>query len=80
MSSLEDQFISDVKSCYSNVQTELNHLENLTRKPNVTVDEIEAKARKLEQQLKFLFEDIDRYRVKKDAQLRQATQARVPER
>jgi hypothetical protein len=62
------------------IESEASILESISRDPKVTIEDIEAKANSVKEELEFLHETIHRYRVKKEAKLHQSEQAQVPER
>ena len=75
MPTLEEEVMSQIKGLSIIIRTEAMHLEDKTRKPNLTVEEIEEQLGVISEHIGFLNDDIERYRVKKDAQ-HQATQVR----
>lgn len=74
MPTLEEQIMTEVKGQCIIIRTEAMHLEDKTRNPELTVEDIGEQLGVISELIGFLNEDIERYRVKKAAQLRQTTQ------
>ena len=74
MPTLEEEIMTEIKGQCILIRTEAMHLEDKTRNPDLTVEDIEEQLGMISELIGFLNEDIERYRVKKAAQLRQTTQ------
>ena len=73
MRTLEKQIMNQIKGYCTLIRTDAMHLEDKTRNPDLTVEDIEEPLGLLSELIGFLNEDIERYRVKKAAQLRRTT-------
>ena len=73
MPTLEEKIMAQIKGYCTLITTDAIHLEDKTRNPDLTVEDIEEQLGMISELIGFLNEDIERYRVKKAAQLRQTT-------